>query len=103
MANTYVIKNRSKKNGIRPRGYRHLNRSTTNLTTAPSSTTTVHNSPPLTQDNIRLEESDSGDKLPTSPSVADLDSITNIDELKNIFEGLDIADGDSGDRVKEGK
>lgn len=59
--------------------------------------TTVHSSPPLAQENIETEEANSGDKQPVSQSIANLDSIIDVNELVKLFEGLNQADGDGSD------
>ena len=50
-----------------------------------------------------MEEANFEDKRPISPLITDLDTISDVDELGNIVEGLDMADGDDGDSDEEGE
>ena len=65
--------------------------------------TTAQSSPPTAQENEEMAESNSGDEEPDPPSITDLDSIIDLNELGKYFEGLDQADGDGGDSDEEGE
>ena len=86
-----------------PRRSRSPIRRTTKSTSAPSPMTTTQSPPPLAQQNEEVPVSNSGDKQLGPPSIADLDSIVDVNKLGNFSEGLDQEDGDGGDRDDEGE
>ena len=87
----------------RPRRSRSPIRRTTKSTSAPSPMTTTQSPPPPAQENEEVPVSNSGDEQLGPPSIADLDSIVDVNELGKLFEGLDQEDGDGGDSDEEGE
>ena len=81
-----------------PRRSRSPIRRTTKSTSAPSPMTTTQSPTPPEQQNEEVPVSNSGDKQLGPPSIADLDSIVDVNKLGNFSEGLYQEDGDGGDR-----
>ena len=65
--------------------------------------TTTQSPPPPAQENEEVSVSNSGDEQLDPPSIADLDSVIDVNKLGQLFEGLDQADGDGGDSDEEGE
>ena len=78
-------------------------RRTTKSTSAPSPMTTTQSPPSPAQENEEVSVSNSGDEQLSLPSIADLDSIVDANELGKLFEELDQEDGDGGDSDEEGE
>ena len=78
-------------------------RHTTKSTSTPSPMTTTQSPPPPEQQNEEVPVSNSGDKQLGPPSIADLDSVIDVNKLRQLFEGLYQADGDGGDSDEEGE
>ena len=63
----------------------------------------TQSSPSPAQENKEVSVSHSGDEQLSLPSIADLDSIVDANELGKLFEELDQEDGDGGDSDEEGE
>ena len=69
----------------------------------PSPMTTIPNEAPAVQDNLQLEAEVVIEEESLPPTIADLDCITDENQLAKIFDALDQEDGDGGDSDKEGE
>ena len=78
-------------------------RRSTNRTMNPvtSPMTTPHNTTLVAQDNLLMEAEVSSEEEPLLPTIADLHSITDENQMAKLFDALDQKNRDGGDSDEE--